>query len=381
MTIRILVARLADAANLNAQAKNAQEIVGRWRSDGYRPSILAYGDPDPKVAFNANVDVLQLRHGRAWRPDLFLKYLGPFDGIFYPGLHERIDCLALRARALFRRKVPVISTVEGLMGNAGDSRPERAISALVGHEVHPQKVEAGRFDRGEAILRMADHIIAISPFLARVATRLYGEKVSMLPIGVDLTRFRRLAWPRRPRMRVVSAGHVQAHKRPEVFVRLAATFPQADFVWFGGAAGEKQNRLLDAARDIPNLEFPGAVSPDRLAREFANSDIFVLPSLGEGVPKVTQEAAASGLAQIIFGHYESPTVRHGANGFVVWSDDELCQRLGQLLEDRALVEQMGRHGVEMAEAWSWDLVAPQWERRIIDVVHRGRFRPASDRVS
>jgi hypothetical protein len=84
------------------------------------------------------------------------------------------------------------------------------------------------------------------------------------------------------------------------------------------------------------------------------------------VPKVTQEAAASGLAQIVFGFYEAPTVIHGTNGFVVWTDEELFDRLAQLLADADLTETMGRAGRRIAEAWSWEVVAPKWEARIID---------------
>ena len=91
------------------------------------------------------------------------------------------------------------------------------------------------------------------------------------------------------------------------------------------------------------------------------------------MPKVTQEAAAAGLAQIIFGFYEAPTVVDGKNGFVVWTDDEMYSRLGQLLESPGLVEQMGRAGVKMAGEWTWDLIAPRWEGRIIDVLEGRSF--------
>jgi glycosyltransferase involved in cell wall biosynthesis len=88
-----------------------------------------------------------------------------------------------------------------------------------------------------------------------------------------------------------------------------------------------------ASRGLANINFPGAVPPYRLAVELAASDILVHPSICEGVPKVTQEAAACGLAQIVFGFYETPTVVCGTNGFVVWTDEELLDRMAQLLAD------------------------------------------------
>ena len=93
----------------------------------------------------------------------------------------------------------------------------------------------------------------------------------------------------------------------------------------------------------------------------------VLPSLSEGVPKITQEAAACGLAQIVFGHYETPTVVDGVNGYVVHNDDELQSRLGELIDDAALRRRMGAAGIEMAQQWSWQRVAPLWQERILAV--------------
>lgn len=377
MSHRILFARLADAANVNAQCKNTQAIAARWRSAEYRPSVLAYGEPSAAVAGNPNVDLVQLRRGRAWRVDLIAKYLRRFAGIFYPGVHHGADWLALRARFLSRRTIPVVATIEGLAGSADGKDDRRRIADIAGHAVHCQTVAPGTFRRGEAILRMADHIVAISPFLGRVATGLYGDKVSVLPLGVDVSLFRRSQWTRRARPRVVSAGNLAAHKRPETFVELARLFPKGDFVWFGGGTADEREAVFAAIRQarVTNVAFPGPVAPERLAREFAASDVFVLPALGEGVPKVTQEAAACGLAQIIFGFYEAPTVVNGENGFVVWSDDELIARLGRLLGDPDLVERMGRKGVELAQDWSWEWLAPFWEQRIIDVVE-GRITKA-----
>jgi len=193
----------------------------------------------------------------------------------------------------------------------------------------------------------------------------------MLPLGVDTRLFARTSFGGNARPRIVGAGTVYERKRPEVFVALAAKFPQADFVWFGDGL-LRQSMLAEVRRaGSSNLQFPGAEPPERLAEVFAAADIFVLPSLAEGVPKVSQEAAAAGLAQIIFGHYESPSVVDGVNGYVVWSDEALFDRLDQLLHDPDLVERMGREGQAMAQDWSWDTLAPQWEERIIGAAGLG----------
>ena len=365
---RIFIPRPADAANINAQAKNAQYILRHWQSRAWRPSIAAFAAPDEFVAANQNVDILKFRSDHLWRLMVYLAYFRRFDAVFSPGVHHYADWLALRTRALLGWRLPVIDTFEGLGAGTEDDRWEREYSAAAGHRVYCQRIPEPQLRRVDEICRMADHIIAISPFLGRMARSRYGDKVSVLPLGVDTEMFVRPSFSRRARLRVVGAGRVAQHKRPELFVTLAAKFPQADFVWFG--EGDMRCGLVAdiARRGLDNLVFPGSLLPQLLAQEFAASDIFVLPSLCEGVPKVTQEAAAAGLAQIIFGFYEAPTVVDGVNGFVVWSEEELSDRLAQLIGDPDMVEAMGRAGTRMAQHWSWSIVAPQWEEKIISVL-------------
>jgi glycosyltransferase involved in cell wall biosynthesis len=152
---------------------------------------------------------------------------------------------------------------------------------------------------------------------------------------------------------------------------LARRYPEADFVWYG--EGELRRPLADEAarRGLRNLSFAGPLAPSALAEAFRKAEILVLPSLSEGVPRITHEAAASGLAQVIFGFYEAPTVADGINGTVVWSDEELERRLGELLADRERTRAMGMAGVEMARAWTWSRLAPLWQEAITSSVkHR-----------
>jgi glycosyltransferase involved in cell wall biosynthesis len=361
---RIFVPRPADASNLNPQAQNAQSILARWTASDWRPVQVTFDDPAPDVAANAAVDLLPLQDGRMWTLRLLTAYQGEFDGIFYPGVHHRADWLALTLRRITGRSVPIVSTLEGLLGVVGSDRREQQLTEIAGHPVYCQKVPRGVLHRMEDLYRRSDHIIAISPFLARMGEALYGPKVTTVPLGVDTALFRP-GRRRGSRLKVVGAGGVFPHKRPELFLEMADRFPQADFAWFGEGS-LRQPILAEAARRrLSNLRFPGPLPSAGLAGEFATSNVFILPSLSEGVPKVTQEAAAAGLAQIVFGFYEAPTVVDGANGFVVWNDAQLVDKLAEMLDDRTMVTKMGMTGEDMARDWSWDAVAPRWQERII----------------
>jgi glycosyltransferase involved in cell wall biosynthesis len=169
------------------------------------------------------------------------------------------------------------------------------------------------------------------------------------------------------RLRIVTAGGVKANKRPQLMLALASRFPTCDFIWYG--EGDMRSALIKAAQQhgLTNVEFPGALQAAPLGEALRAADLFVMPSRSEGVPKVTQEAAACGLAQVIFGYYEAPSVVDGVNGFVVWDDEQFFDRIGELVEDRALVETFGRTGAAMAREWDWELVARLWRKRLLEL--------------
>lgn len=349
-----------DATNLNPQNKNAQNIVARWKHSSVTVRTLNYAEPTSAVADNVRVSCQQLWRSRKWLLDLVRQYQRTADAIFYPGIH-RFDDLGMSIRRITGRRIPTVCTIEGLLGNV---ERERQYSKWAGHQVFCQRVDLRTLQRSDRILERADAIIAISPFLEKIASKRFGDKVIVLPLGIDTNHFHARDRVGHGRFAVISAGRVEQHKRPDLFLKLAEDNPDADFKWLG--EGSLRQPLLNQAAkaNLKNIEFPGPVPPRQLADAMRSADLFVMPSKSEGVPKVTQEAAACGCAQVIFGFYEAPSVVHEENGFVVWDDDEFYRRTSQLIQDRQLNKAFGTAGAELASRWDWDLVAAQWQETI-----------------
>jgi glycosyltransferase involved in cell wall biosynthesis len=361
---RILVPRLLDAAQFNAQNLNAKAILSRVNSEEIKWLATHYDAPDPTVRDNAHVELVKLWRWRFWKLRMFLFYLQTADALFYPGV-ELVDSTGWRWRKRLYPDIPIIATLEGL---GGTEERERQLSEWAGHPVYCQRVSQETMERLDDCLHKADHVVAISPFLARMGKHLYGDKFSVIPLGIDQSLFYTHGIARRARPRVVSAGRVEQHKRPELFLDLAAANPQADFIWLGEGSGRNTLQVEAATRDLENIDFVGLLPEHRLAEVFRTSDLFVMPSKSEGVPKVTQEAAACGLPLVIFGYYEAPTVIDGKNGFVVWDDETFFSRVSELIASPDLRVTMREHSIAMARNWSWDVLAPQWLAKIRDIL-------------
>ncbi|HET9406072.1 MAG TPA: glycosyltransferase family 4 protein [Candidatus Sulfotelmatobacter sp.] len=360
MTVRIFVPRWMDQENTNAQNANARALLSRFSDPRARWTAVRSRESAPSVR-QKNIYILPVSSTRFWHHRLALAYQSRFDAIFYPG-HDWADELGIKMRRFARRRIPLIATMEGIIAS---SDALRHVSELVGHPVFSQPGTDPGIPRIRGLYEASDHIIAVSPFLARVSNALYGNKVSYLPLGIETGIFHDSGRCEPERVRVVSCGTVKGSKSPDAFLRLAARYKQADFVWFGDGV-QRESLIVEAKRlGLENLNFPGALPPERLAEEFRRSSLFILPSHAEGVPKVTQEAAACGLPIVLFGFYEAPTVVHEANGLVAWSDDEFIEHVGSLIDNPMIRQAMGERGAAMAKHWSWDHLAPRWEQLII----------------
>lgn len=364
---KIFLPQFLDESGINAQCLNAKALMKYFSSQLFDVHAMHDDPVSNELARKSFIHLHQVWPWRFWRLRLFLQYLASYDAIFYPNA-DVADVLGLKYRQLIRRKHKIITTLEGLVG---DGQREKEYSNQAGHPVYCQRVSRTRLARCDYLLEKADLVIAISPFLAKMGQQRYGDKFVVLPLGIDNSIFyadSKMEKPDRPR--VVSAGTVKKNKRPKVFYQLAKRHSQADFYWYGDGIMRKELARQAIKEGITNLYFPGSLSNDQLAIEFRKANIFVLPSKTEGVPKVTQEAAACGLPLITYGCYEAPSVVPDVNGFAIWDDEQLSDKVAYLLDDLAIAKKMGEQGAKMAQDWSWATVAKQWQTCISSEISR-----------
>lgn len=369
----VLFFHCVDESNTNAQSNNTKAILARWSCEDLPAAVFHFDAPDPAVAANPNVRLIKLPANRLWKVRAFMVGLGKFAGIYYPGLAPTFDNRVRKIRRQLGLDGAVITSLEGVPVNElQQSAEEQQLSNLAGHQVRGQSLKPEVIQALTGVKSNADQIIAISPFLQRMASHLWpGIPTSCIPLGVNLQFFN--ASDRAPhgtnqRVRVVCAGSFQPHKRPEFFLELARRYSQADFIWYGD--GAMRAPLLDAIRSegLQNIAFPGPVNAETLAEAFRAADIFSMPSVAEGVPKVTQEAAACGLPVVCMHYYEPFSVIDDVNGYQAMDDAAYFAHMDALINDPSLRKRMGAASAETAKGWSWDQLALRWQEAIRDVV-------------
>ncbi|MGH7322883.1 MAG: glycosyltransferase family 4 protein [Candidatus Rokuibacteriota bacterium] len=147
-------------------------------------------------------------------------------------------------------------------------------------------------------LTEADAVIVTTPELAaHVATRVPGGKIHVIPNGVDTSLFHPAARRANGPKNVLFVGRLAAQKNLErLMVAAGKLVGRFDLRLTLVGDGPLRGRLESLARSaaIP-IEFVPVVDHQKLPGLYGRADVFVLPSLFEGHPKVLLEAMACGV--------------------------------------------------------------------------------------
>jgi glycosyltransferase involved in cell wall biosynthesis len=216
-------------------------------------------------------------------------------------------------------------------------------------------------------IEMVDELIVASHFLKRsyIDKGYPGEKIHVLPYGVDLSRFR----PAEPvhnsptrLFRIICVGGISARKGHidllEAFKQLA--LPDAELLLIGRVDNKMQPVLARYDGLYRHLPF---VPNEQLRTYFTTSSVFVLPSLEDGFGLVVAEAMACGLP-IIATHNTGAAeyIEEGVSGYKVdiRAPEQIAARIQELYYDRRRCREMGNAAFRTAsESLTWNAYANQ----------------------
>lgn len=355
--IRILVDSFADANEFNSQMVNGREIVCRLDADRFHVTMFLCGEPDRRLAQRPNTRFIHLApHGQTIR--ILREFVcGRHQLVFYVKTSPASwFYLALRPKWLDRRRV--IGTIE----SQSDLYNEPTI-------------KASQIRLWERTILRSDVLFSNSMSVRESLEKEYGLHSEVIPTGVD-TKFFTPDWqrPANYRPRVLFVGSLRPFKGPQLLVRAASRFPEADFVIAGDGLMASELKLQIEQERLTNCELVGSLSHSDLLQQYRRADVFLFPSRWEGSPKVILEAAACGLPVIARRDYGPETVVDGQTGYLGKSDDELLERLRYPLGNSDLRRNMGRASRALSERFDWSVIVPLWEEAFVTEAARQGHR-------
>jgi glycosyltransferase involved in cell wall biosynthesis len=218
----------------------------------------------------------------------------------------------------------------------------------------------------EAAWGCYDHFVLVGSPLRSHADQLgiSPESCSVIANGTDPPT----EWNTRQRTRqetriVLSVSNLIGLKGIDLNLRALAVIARnrPELAWTYRVVGDgMERRNLEAlARTLGiagRVTFLGTLPREETLREFADCDIFSLPSWGESFGIVYLEAMARGRPVIgVRGMGASDIVTHEVDGLLVEPHDvnTLTMALERLLESLEYCEALGRRGRSRAEAMTW----------------------------
>jgi len=150
----------------------------------------------------------------------------------------------------------------------------------------------------------------------------------------------------------------------QAFKVLAGRYTQIRMIIAGeGNELESLRQLVQGLGIEDKVVFLGAVPHDKVLEHYQKANVFVLPSLNEGMSNTMLEALACGLPIVATDTGGTKElVRDGKNGLIVKMKDshDLVEKIEKIMLDRELEKRMGVASRLMAEELSWGKVAGQY---------------------
>lgn len=207
-------------------------------------------------------------------------------------------------------------------------------------------------------LKLYDYFFASNPEVERSLTALGIAREQIVPttFGWNPARFAGARPIPRAPFRAVFVGRIGVRKGiPDLLEAWAAADVEGELLLVGSVEPQIAGLVERHVRSGRVRLFGYADNP---AAVYAGSDVFVFPTLEEGGPQVTYEAAGSGLPVITTPMGAARLVADGRTGLVVdaAAPDQLAVAIRTLAQDAPLRRALGAGAREAAAEFSYDRV-------------------------
>lgn len=241
----------------------------------------------------------------------------------------------------------------------------------------------------------ADYFISVSPAFQHSyeSSGLPPDKYCFIPNGVDVVRFRPPVTGECASLRsefrfgideviLIFIGHFSQDKQPHIlydaWLELFKKGVKSRIIFIGSTSPSNYEVDVDLVEKIKKDATKSAYAPfvtfiertDQIEKYLRLSDIFVLPTLREGLPNVLLEAMATGLPSIITNlpGVTDWIVEDSKTGVLLSppSKDKLVHELEDLIADGAGRQEIGRAAREFIEH---NFSAPTMASKVLQLYH------------
>lgn len=183
------------------------------------------------------------------------------------------------------------------------------------------------------------------------------EQIKILPYGVDVEQFAPIEHiDKTEKLTLIFVGQLNRRKGlHHLLPCIRELSDKIDIILVGGI--NPASDLYREYKDDVNITFTGFVDRNLLKEHYVHADVFVLPSLSEGMSLAGLEAMAFGMPILCSDHSGiNDLVEDGVNGYVFQTGnlEDLKNKICWFIENKEKCIPMGRRSREIALEHTWE---------------------------
>lgn len=233
----------------------------------------------------------------------------------------------------------------------------------------------------EAVIRneikFVDHFFAPSNVVLEslMFCGIEKDKVSIVPYGVDPNKFsyRQKHVKNNEPLKLIYVGQISYRKGLHHLLKIIQEYNDSEVKISLAGAYNEDNELYQRYKNTSNIEFLGFVTRDILAEAYQNADVFILPSLGEGLAMVILEALSTGTPVLVSNFTGgNDVVENFKNGLVYngLSEDNLRSSISWFLTHKETISEMSKNARESVLNYTWTVYHKKYAEELIQFLNK-----------
>ncbi len=217
------------------------------------------------------------------------------------------------------------------------------------------------------IWKEAEYVVANSQGLKELALETEPERhILVIRNGIDISEFTMADTVEHKTTGIICVSRLIKRKGIRYLIEALSLLKDRDISLTLVGEGIQEDELRELAKKLcvdHMIDFKGYVEHDNISRLYMENDIFVLPSLNEGMSNAVLEAMACGLPVIVTDTGGTSELIDG-NGMVIPKKDPgaLADALEKLIDEPETGRLMGYKSREIVSQMSWESVAGEYIR-------------------